>query len=170
MEAAMKYLLISAAALASGLALALPAIAQDLASQIVGVWRVKSFDSVEIESQKANRAYGNAPRGTYIFTKSGHFALLLTAEKRNAPATDSPTEAERADLFRSMAAAAGTYKVAPGKVTFTYTDSWIERWTGTTRLSDAEVKGNVLTFKSLPIASTLTGKTIVFTTVLERVE
>jgi hypothetical protein len=131
-------------------------------------WRLhQSFDSVEIESQ---RPYGTAPRGTYIFTKSGHLAIVVTAEKRNAPAADNPTDAERADLFRSMAATAGNYKVTPGKVAFTYTESWNERWTGTTRLSDAEVKGNVLIFMSLPIASTLTGKTIVFTTVLERVE
>jgi hypothetical protein len=146
------------------------ATAQDLASQIVGVWKLKSFDSIEVESQKARRPFGDAPRGTYIFTKSGHFALVLTAEKRTRPAAENPTDAESVELFRSMGANAGAYKLTPGKIAFTYTESWNERWTGTTRLSDAELKGNVLTFKSLPIASTLTGKTIVFTTVLERVE
>ena len=127
-------------------------------------------DSVEIKSQKARRPYGDAPRGTYIFTKSGHFTIVLIAEKRTPPAAENPTDAESVGLFRSMGANAGTYKITPGKIAFTYTDTWNERWTGTTRQSEAEVKGNVLTFKSLPIVSTLTGKTVVFTTVLERVE
>jgi hypothetical protein len=161
---------LTGATLATFLLAPATAPAQDLAPQMVGVWRVKSYHNVEIETQKVNRPYGYAPRGTYIFTKSGHFAIVLTAEKRNPPAAANPTDAERSELFRSMAAIAGTYKVTPGKVAFTYTDSWIEAWTGTTRLSDAEVTGNVLTFKSLPIVSTLTGKTVVFTTVLERVE
>jgi hypothetical protein len=166
----MKCVLISAAALASGLALALPASAQDLASQIVGVWKLKSFDLVEVETGKSTKLYGDAPIGTYIFSKSGHFSLILGNADRKKSATGVPTDEDRIRLHKTMAANTGTYKIEGNKISYTYTFAWNADWTGTTRVQEVSIAGNVMTQKSTVFVSKVTGKQTQFTTVSERAE
>jgi Lipocalin-like domain len=165
----MKPLSISAVLVAAS-ALALPASAEDIATQIVGVWKLKSFENVEVETSKAVKTYGDNPLSTYIFTKGGHFAVVIGTNDRKRPATGVLTDEDRVHLHSTMAANVGTYKVDGSKVSFTYTLASNGLWTGTTRVNEVSIAGNVMTQKS-PVAKGIsTGKMMQFTAVLEKVE
>jgi len=91
-------------------------------------------------------------------------------DNRKAPAGAAATDAERAGLFNTMAAATGTYKVEGNMLAITYTGSWNQSWTATTQKRQIEIVGNKLTLMSAPFKSAQTGQDTVFVVSYERVE
>ena len=165
----MKRILISAATAAFALTLVQPVPAQDLASQIVGVWKYTSSSNKEVETGKVDHPYGKNPTGHIVYTKGGHVVFAVAGDNRKAPANSQFTDADRAELFKTMAAASGTYKVEGNTLTVTYGASWNQTWTGVTQKREIEIVGNKLTITSAPVKSG-TGKDIIFVVTLERVE
>jgi hypothetical protein len=168
-EDAMTRTLISATAVALLSAWAQPATAQDLASQIVGVWKYTSQGEKEIATGKTTRPFGEKPTGHLIYTKGGHIAFVLAGDNRKAPATANFTDADRVNLFNTIAAASGTYKVEGNTLVVTYEASWNQTWTGTTQKRQAEIAGSKLTLTSAPYKNQ-EGQDSVFVVTLERVE
>ena len=166
----MKRILISAVTVAFALTLAQPVPAQDLASQIVGVWKYTSQSTKDVETGKVDHPYGNNPTGHIVYTKGGHVVFTLVADNRKAPANPQFTDADRVELFKTMAAGSGTYKVEGNTLTVTYGASWVQTWTGVTQKRQIEIVGNKLTVTSAPVKSGTTGKDIIFVVTLERVE
>jgi hypothetical protein len=78
------------------------------------------------------------------------------------------TDADRANLFTTLSAGSGTYKVEGNTLTATYDTSWHELWTGTTQKRKIEISGNKLTSGAEPTTSG-SGAQIIFVQVLERV-
>ncbi len=94
---------------------------------VLGVWKLVSYE-VEIQSTGAREpVLGKSPTGFLIFTPEGRMAVLHTGEGRKGAATDQ----DRADLFKSMIAYTGMYRVL--------NDRWITKvdvaanptWVGT---------------------------------------
>lgn len=166
----MKRILMLVVPLAFVLTVASPVPAQDTAAQIVGVWKLKSWENTEIESKKVYKAYGETPNGYYVFTKGGRVFSNVFDSNRVPPAADAPTDAERAALFRSMLVSTGTYKLDGNKLTYTYDGSWIQRLNGTSQVRIVEIKGNTLTYSAPAARSNQTGLQVVFTAVFEKVE
>lgn len=106
-----------AAALALLLALAHPATAQDLASPIVGVWKLTSFARKEIGSAKVVEVYGEDPRGYRIHTRGGHAFYMFFSKDRKAP-IGAITDSDRIELYKTMTTAGGTFKVDGKKFHF----------------------------------------------------
>jgi hypothetical protein len=130
----MKHSLATAAAvIAVALWLTQPAASQDLASQIVGVWKYTSQNVKEVETGKIDHPYGQNPTGHIVYTKGGHVVFALAGDNRKVPASPALTDAERIALFTTMAGASGTYKVEGNTLTVTYTTSWNQTWTGVTQ-------------------------------------
>jgi len=127
----MKRTLISLAALAFLLTLAQPAPAQDLASQLVGVWKYTSINVKEVATGKISHPLGENPTGHIVYTKGGHVAFLLVGDNRKAPAGTTATDAERISLFNTLGAASGTYKVEGNTILASYTASANQTWSGT---------------------------------------
>ena len=166
----MKRTLISAAALAFLLTLAEPAAAQDLASSIVGVWKMTSFVRKEVATGKTINSYGQHPAGMVVYTKGGHFVAFVAAEDRKAPAKTDPTDAERIELFKTMFGFGGTYKIDGNKLILHMDTSWIQSWTGTDRPpAVVEIKEKQMTSTSSPFKS-LDGQEIVVTATWQRAE
>ena len=166
----MKHLLISAATVvAFVLPLAQPSTAQDLSSQIVGVWKFVSNTSKEVATGKVNQPYGEKPMGYSVYTKGGRVIFSLIGDNRQRPAGASATDAERISLFNTLASASGTYKVEGNTLTSTFESSWHEMWTGTTQKRKISISGNKLRMTSDPVKNTA-GQEIVFENVMERVE
>ena len=83
-----------------------PSFADDRA-QIVGVWKLVSWER-ETQATGARRSpFGKKPTGYRIFTPEGRMMVIVTAEGREAP----NTEKERAALLDSMFAVTGIYRV-----------------------------------------------------------
>jgi hypothetical protein len=167
----MKRTLMSAVALAFLMTLPRPAPAQDLASQLVGVWNLSSYLRKEVATGATqNSFFGEKPTGLLILTRGGHSTFTLVGTDRKAPASPNPTDAERIELFKTMAFGSGTYKVEGNKSVTHYDTSWHQLWTGRDISSQTEIKGKTLAQTSEPFKSALDGKEVVVVTTWERVE
>jgi hypothetical protein len=166
----MNRILMLAVTLAFVQAITSPVPAQDIASQIVGVWKYTGQNIKELETGKVDYPYGQKPTGHIVYTKGGHVVFVLASGDRKMPASPAFTDPERIALFNTMAGASGTYKVEGNTLTVTYSTSWNQTWTGATQKRHIEIVGNKLTATSSPIKSTQTGKDIIFTVTYERVE
>lgn len=166
----MTRTLITAAIFASFVTLPFPARAEDLASQIVGLWKYVSLTTKEVASGRETKLFGDNPKGYVLYTKSGRSMWVLVGDNRAKPAGAAVTDAEAVGLFRTFASGSGTYKVEGKTLTATFDTSWNERWTGTTQKRYIEIVGNKLNITSDPVKATATGLDIVITNVLERVE
>jgi len=160
----------SAVALAFLLTLPQPTAAEDLASQIVGVWKTTSVVTKEVASGKTVHPLGERLTGYYTYTKGGHFMFIFVGADRKAPATANPTDAERIDLQKTAVYGSGTYRIEGNKITSRFDTSWHQAWTGTERTGTAEITGKTLTLTTTPFKSSFTGLDVVSITTVERVE
>jgi hypothetical protein len=168
-----KHILVSAAAL--GLLAGIPhhaAAAEDLATQLVGVWTVTSFAVKELATGATIMPWGGKPVGQWIFTRGGHFAWSQVAEGRKAPA-GLTTDADRAALYNSAGFGSGTWRVEGTTVSLQYSTSMNQVWTGTERRNQPTVSGKTLTWPSAPYKAQggeFAGKEVMAIATLERVE
>lgn len=116
-----------------------PCFAADRA-QLVGVWKVISFELEIQKSGKRIHAFGESPMGYLVFTREGRVMQLVTAEGRTAPTT----EKERAELFDSMAALAGTYRIDADRYITQYDVAWHPARVGLETVSTFKLEGNRL--------------------------
>ena len=140
---------ITAAAFLALLTCAGPAAAEEAASSIVGVWKMISLTTKEVATGKTDQPYGAHPGGYRIFTRGGHVMSLLVGENRKAPAGRYSNDPDRAELFKSLSAWSGTYKVDGNKIVVVADVAWIPSWPGQEYL--VEINGNKLTMTPVPV-------------------
>jgi lipocalin-like protein len=165
----MKHVILPAVMAASVIGLAGIASAEDVASPIVGAWKMQRFDRCTVGGA-CEPTYGDKPAGYIIYTKTGVFMSQGYHTTRVVPKTPDPTDAERIELFKSMYAWGGRYKVDGNKVTVNVEFAWTEGWKGQARTSTFNLDGKTLTIESSQFKSPIDG-TLVFTKVTaERAE
>jgi hypothetical protein len=161
------------ATLAAGIALlatsGLAAFAEDLGSQLVGVWKYVGVSNTELATGKVTHPLGEKPIGYNVYTKGGRLIFSLVGDNRARPAGPVATDAERLRLFDTLTTGSGTYKVDGNTLLSTFDSSWLETWTGTTQKRKIAITGNKLTITSDPFKN-LAGQEVTFEIVLERVE
>ncbi len=74
---------------------------------LVGTWKIVSWETEYQATGEKVALMGKNPSGTAIYTPEGRFVLLITGEGRKRATTDK----ERADLWRSVFAHSGTYRL-----------------------------------------------------------
>jgi len=146
------------------------ASAQDLSTSIAGTWKLTSFVRKELQTGKVANFYGERPIGYIVFSKTGHMVTLVVGSDRKAPLGGVATDADRAELFKTMYAYSGKYTVQADKVTYELDASWNQSWTGTKRPVFAEVDGDKLTITSPPYQSPTDGQNIVVVINWERID
>ena len=156
----------------TALLLTLPAVAwgQNLASDIVGVWKVVSIETKEVQSGKVTRPLGDQLTGTFAFTRGGYFSGMVFRTDRKPPAAPNATEAERVALFNSLVAYNGTYRTEGDKLVMKIENSHIQSWNGTERTLTIEISGRRITGRSAPLKAASTGLDVVAENVWERLE
>jgi lipocalin-like protein len=86
-ETIMKLkLLLAVVTAALGFASACPAQSQDLASQIVGVWKYVSVNNKEVATGKMTYPLGEKPNGYIVYTKGGRVIFTVVGDNRPQPA------------------------------------------------------------------------------------
>lgn len=95
-------------------------------SPLIGNWKLLSIKNF-FDDGPPEDIYGTRPNGTLILTHEGRMVSIVTAENRQAGTTD----AERAELHRSMIAYSGRYHVDGNEFVTTVDLSWNEIWNGT---------------------------------------
>lgn len=118
-KVAVVALVVLASVVLTANALAESANADDRA-KILGTWKLVSYE-LEIQATGAREfPKGKNATGYMIFTPEGRNSLIITGEGRNAPKTDQ----DRADLFKSMFAYTGMYRLEGDKYITTIDVSW----------------------------------------------
>jgi hypothetical protein len=143
--------------------------AQDTASAIVGVWKVLSLETKEVNSGRAVRPLGDVI-GTFVFTRGGHFSGMVYSTNRKAPAAPNASEAERVALFNSMVAYNGVYRTDGNKLNLTIDNSHIQSWNSTQRLFTVELSGTRLTGRTAPLKAATTGLDVFAEFIWEKLE
>lgn len=167
----MMRILVCVVALAFAVTVTYPVSAQDLASQIVGVWKLQSQHRKEVATGKTVNTYGEKPTGHLIYTKGGHVSFIVVGDGRKAPASPNATDAEIIGLFKSSSFGSGRYRVEGNKLAIRYETSWHQLWTGSERSGPPPViSGKTLTTTTAPFKSPLDGAEVVVVTTWERVE
>src|SRR5262245_21248008 len=66
-----------------------------------------------VTTNTVSKPFGEHPSGYFFFTRGGNVAFFAAGQDRKPPAVSTaPTDAERAELYKTMIAAfTGTYKV-----------------------------------------------------------
>lgn len=140
------------------------------ADAIIGVWKMRSFVSEDIETKALERPLGDHPNGQIIFTRGGYMSAIGVASNRTPLNATSPTDVERVALFKSLFAYSGKYRLDGDKVLHDVEASWREDWTGTTQIRFAETNADVLTVKTAPFRNPRDGRQCVVTATWDRVE
>jgi hypothetical protein len=165
----MKRFLMPAVVLGLALGAYLPAAAADIDSPIVGVWKLKRFDTCRAGGA-CKAFYGETPAGYIVYTKGGLFLSQGYGTGRVVSKTPDPTDDERVALFRSMHAWGGRYQVEGDKTTTEVEVAWTESWKGQRRSATFKVEGRTLTLESSPFKSPIDGTSVFTRLVLDRVE
>jgi hypothetical protein len=137
---------------------------------VVGSWRLLSWVQEDVESKVVQTVFGDNPVGVITYTSDGHMSVFIANPKLRAAGGPFATDAEAADLYRTMVAYSGTYSVDGNEVTHKVEVSWNEAWNGTGQDRVIEVKDNRLTIKTPTMVSQMSGKRSINTLVWERMK
>jgi Lipocalin-like domain len=137
--------------------------------ELLGTWTLESYVTEDLESHQATRPYGAHPTGYLNYGPDGRMYAILVHENRKTPASLNATDAESVELYRGLAAYAGTYSLDGDSVSHHVDISWNETWTGTTQLRQFKIDGNCLRIQST-ITNPLTGRASSYVLVWRKIE
>ncbi|SRR6266571_1577430 len=131
------------------LATSVNAIAQ--VEQLYGTWRLLSWTRQVVGTGESANIFGKAPQGFLSYGRDGRMSAIIVRENRSKP-TDLAklTEKEQAELFKTMVAYAGTFKVDGSRVVHNVDVSWNENFTGTAQVRNFRIDGRRLTISVDP--------------------
>ena len=116
-----------------------PCFADDHA-KVVGTWRPVSWVAEFQATGEREYPMGKNPTGNMIFTPEGRIMMVVTGEGRKTAATDQG----RADLWRSMVAYTGMYRLEGDKYITKIDASWNHVWVGTEQVRFFRLDGDRL--------------------------
>ena len=105
--------------------------AEALRERILGTWRMLAWKRKVVASGEESDALGPDPIGYINYAPDSRLMVFVLRSGRPRPASNPPTEKEKATLFDTMFAYVGTYVVEADRVVHTLDGSWNELWTGT---------------------------------------
>lgn len=119
--------------------------------ELYGTWRLVSWTRHLLETGKTVEAFGKAPCGFLSYSRDGRVFFIMTKQDRRKPADLTKlTDAERAELYNTMVAYAGTFTF-DGKVATCNVDaSWNEVWTGSAQVRNVMFEGDRLVWRTNP--------------------
>jgi hypothetical protein len=150
----------------------MPAAAQskdDVASRLVGTWKVVSVVREEVPSGAKTDLMGPSPTGFITYGPDGRMMVLIMRGERPKPAGDRPSAAEAEALFRSMVSYAGRYTVSGDKLTHHIEVSWNQSWAGAAQSRFVRFDGNRVALSTEVSPDPIDGKISVRTMIWERV-
>jgi hypothetical protein len=116
-------------------ATAAPALT-DAQAQIVGTWKLLSFEAEIKATGKKEPLFGGNPTGFAIFTADGQAAFLLTGDGRKVPKTDE----DRVQLLNSMIAYTGKYRLEGDKWITAVEVAWSPAFVNTEQMRFFKIK------------------------------
>jgi hypothetical protein len=139
--------------------------------QLYGTWRLVSDLRQDVETGAKTDNFGEHPQGFLSYARDGRMSAIEVAEQRPKP-TDLAQlgDADRAALFKTLLAYAGTYSF-DGKVVTHHVDvSWNNNWTGTDQVRNVRLEGRMLYITPTVQPSAIDGKPSIGILTWEKVE
>jgi hypothetical protein len=136
--------------------------------RMIGTWRLVSTVIEDLSNGQKTDAWGGDAMGYINYGPDGRMIVINAKSGREKPSGPVPTQAEAADLFKSMLAYAGTYTVDGDVVTHHVDISWNEAWTGTRLVRKARFDGNRVHLSAEPAPDAATGNMTVRTMTWEK--
>ena len=115
---------------------------------LIGVWKLVSWQVI-VDDQPPQDVFGLHPKGYLVLTPEGRAIVLTTAERR----TPGTSDAQRAELQRSMLAYSGRYRIEGNDFITRVDVSWNEEWNGTEQRRHFRLEGNRLFIETSPAPS-----------------
>ena len=107
-----------------------------------GTWRLVSFTQTILATGETIDVFGKSPQGFISYGYDGRMMVLMVKDGRPRPSDLAKiTDQERAELFRTMVAYAGTYDVEGDTVRHKLDVSWNQIFTGTNQVRNIELDG-----------------------------
>jgi hypothetical protein len=119
---------------------------------LVGSWKLVAYRIV-VANEAPRAALGEHPNGYLILTPQGRMSALLTAGDRKFGSSD----AERAELWKSMVAYSGEYRTEGNDFVTTVDASWNEVWNGTEQRRHYKIEADRLSIVTVPQPSPIYG-------------
>ena len=158
------------AILGSVLLLAIPLAAPAAESDLYGTWKLVSNSRKVMDTGQVEQPRGKAPKGYVSFGQDGRFLNFTVDEKRPKPESVAKmTDQQRIELFNTMNAYAGTYKLDGNKLTYRIDLTHNEVFERAS-VREIKIEGRKLTMVNEPAPATIDGKMSQTTTVWEKVE
>ena len=158
------------AVLGSALLLALPLAAPAAETDLYGTWKLVSQSQKLVDTGEVRQGRGKAPNGYVSFTPDGRVTGVIANEKRPKPESVAKmTDQQRIELFNTMNAYAGTYKLNGNKLTY-HLDFTHNEVAERASAREIKIEGRKLTMVNEPARATADGKMVITTTVWERVQ
>lgn len=136
----MKRLLVLTAAVALVALWSRPVAAEELTSQIIGIWKVKSVECVDSDGKECSTPLSKLTR-YYVFSRGGRYI---------------------------NGSSSGVYTIEGGKITITYDEPI--NFPPTVLGREVSISGNLMTMKSMPVVNKMARSTPAFTVVAEKVD
>ena len=143
---------ITLATIVFGLGTASPTVAHaQTAQDLVGTWQLVSNTNIRQDGSKVD-IFSSNPKGLYVFTSNGHFAIVnmrpdlpkFASNNRNEGTTE-----ENKAIVQGSIALFGTYSVGDKVLTLKVEGSTWPSWTGTDQKRNFTLSGDELKW-SLP--------------------
>jgi len=158
------------AILGSVLLLSIPFAALAAESDLYGTWKLVSLNSKVIDTGEMRQPRGKAPNGYVSFTPDGRVTGVIASEKRPKPESVAKmTDQQRIELFNTVNAYAGTYKLDGNKLTYRY-DLTHNEVPERAAAREIKIEGRKLTMVNEPAPSAMDGKMSQTSTVWEKVQ
>jgi hypothetical protein len=142
------------------------ALAQEnLASRLVGSWRLVSIRSQLVGDATEMDLMGPNPIGRAVYTADRHFVVFFSRSDRSPPTND----ADAAALLRSMMGYTGRFRLDGDRMTTTVDGAWTEIYRQQDQVRQIRIDGDTLTVSSPAQPSGLyPGRLVVVRSVLVR--
>jgi hypothetical protein len=150
------------------LAISIPALAAE--KDLYGTWKMVSQTQKMLDTGEVRKGRGDAPNGYMTFTPDGRVIGVITSDNRPKPESVAKmTDQQRIELFNSMNAYAGTFKLEGNKLTRRY-DVTHNQVADRAAVGEIKIEGRKLTMVNAPARATKDGKSVQTTTVWEKVQ
>ena len=121
------------------------------AESLYGTWRLLSNTRELVATGERVEISGQAPQGFITYGRDGRMSAIIVGDNRPKPPDLAKlTDQERAELFKTMAAYAGTFKVEGTRVLHHVDISWNENWTGSVQVRSFRLEGRRLIITADP--------------------
>ena len=140
-------------------------------ADLYGTWRLLNVKGRDVATGEESDFFGKSPRGSLSYSPDGRMYAILTMEGRKKPADMAAvTQAERAQLFNSVIAYAGSFTVNGSTITHHVDISWNENWTDTDQIRNFRIDGDKLYISSNAQPSGADGKLVIAELTWERIK